>query len=204
MEELDAEATLEEFSKGIDRLTFGKAPGIDGILPDLIKHSSSAKSFRLQKLAERVTVDMVFSRRQIHEKCREQKTSLFVAFIDLTKAFDLVSRDGHFEILPKASCPPKVQSMIESYHSNMKGTVQFNGSSSEPFDIRSSVKQGCVLASTLFEIFFALLLKHAFGTAKEEICYDPDQTDRLFNLTPSEPRQRFVKPSSETCCLLTT
>jgi len=100
--------------------------------------------------AERSTVDMIFSLRQLQEKCREQHTPLYVAFIDLTKAFDLVSRDGLFKILPKIGCPPKLQSLIESFHSNMKGTVQFNSSFSEPFDIRNGVKQGCVLAPTLF------------------------------------------------------
>ena len=40
--------------------------------------------------------------------------------------------------------------MIELFHTDMDGTVQFNGSSSEPFDIRSSVKQGCVLGAMLF------------------------------------------------------
>ena len=37
MEELDAEPILEELGKAIDRLAFGKAPGTDGILPDLVK-----------------------------------------------------------------------------------------------------------------------------------------------------------------------
>ena len=32
--------------------------------------------------------------------------------------------------------------MTESYCTDMNGIVQFSGSSSEPFDIRSSVKQG--------------------------------------------------------------
>ena len=126
---------------------------------------------RLQKLAERVypeskcgfragrsTIDMVFSLRQLQEKCREQQMPLYIAFIDLTQAFDLVSRDGLFQILSKIGCQPKLQSMIESFHLNMKGTVQFNGSSSTPFDIRSGVKQGCVLVPTLLGIFFALLL----------------------------------------------
>ena len=90
---------------------------------------------------------------------------LYITFIDLTKAFDFVSRDGLFQILPKIGCPPKLQSMIESFHTNMEGTGQFNGSSSRPFDIRSGVKQGCVQAPMLFGIFFALLLRHAFGTA---------------------------------------
>ena len=69
---------------------------------------------RLQKLAERVypesqcgfragrsTIDMVFSLRQLQEKCREQQMPLYIAFIDLTKAFDLVSRDGLFQILQR-------------------------------------------------------------------------------------------------------
>ena len=122
---------------------------------------------------------MVFSLRQLQEKCREP---LYIAFIDLTKAFDLVSRDGLFQILPKIGCPPKLQSMIESFHTSMKGTVQFNGSSSRPFDIRSGVKQGCVLAPTLFGIFFVLLLRHAFDTASEGICLQTRSDGRLFNL----------------------
>ena len=73
---------------------------------------------RLQKLAERVypesqcgfraersTIDMIFSLRQLQEKCREQRKPLYMAFIDLTKAFDLVSRNGLFQILDKRMSP---------------------------------------------------------------------------------------------------
>ena len=110
--------------------------------------------------AERSMVDMVFSLCQPQEKCREQQMPLYIAFIDLTKAFDLVSRDGLFKALHKIGCPPRLHSLIESFHSNMKGTVQFNGNLSKPFDMHSGVKQGCVLTPTLFGIFFALLLRH--------------------------------------------
>ena len=89
---------------------------------------------------------------------------LYIAFIDLTKAFDLVSRDGLFKVPPKIGCPPKLQSMIVSFHTDTKGTVQFNGSFSEPFEIRSSVKQGCVLAPMLFGTFIGMLLKHVLDT----------------------------------------
>lgn len=61
-------------------------------------------------LAERSTVDMVFSFHQFKEKCREQQMPLYVAFIDLTNAFDLVSREGLFRILSKIGCPLKLQS----------------------------------------------------------------------------------------------
>ena len=38
MEELDMEPTVEKLGKAIDSLASGKAPGSDGIPPDLIKH----------------------------------------------------------------------------------------------------------------------------------------------------------------------
>ena len=125
---------------------------------------------------------MVFSLHQLQEKCREQQMPLYIAFIDLTKAFDLVSRDSLFKALCKISCPPRLHSLIESFHSNMKGTVQFNGNLSEPFDMHSGVKQGCVLAPTLFGIFFTLLLRHAFGTAQEGIYLWTRSDGSLFNL----------------------
>ena len=46
---------------------------------------------------KRSTVEMIFSLRQLQEKCREQQQPLYIAFVDLTKAFDLVSRDGLFK-----------------------------------------------------------------------------------------------------------
>ena len=36
---------------------------------------------------------MIFVLGQIQEKCGEQNIGLFAAFVDLTKAFDTVSRD---------------------------------------------------------------------------------------------------------------
>ena len=80
---------------------------------------------------------------------REQQQPLYLAFIDLTKAFDLVSRTGLFKLLKKIGCPPKFLSIIESLQVNMHGTVSFDGEISEPFKIDSGVKQGCVPAPTL-------------------------------------------------------
>ena len=82
---------------------------------------------RLQLLAERVypesqsgfrarrsTVDMIFSVRQLQEKCREQQMPLYTAFIDLTKAFDLVSRQGLLQVTGEnwLSSPP----LTAEYH----------------------------------------------------------------------------------------
>ena len=136
---------------------------------------------------------MIVSIRQLHEKCREQHMPLYIAFIDLTKAFDLVSRDGLFKVLPKIGCPPKLQSMIESFHTDTKGTVQINGSFSETFEIRSCVKQGCVLAPMLFWTFFGLLPKHVLDTTTEGIYFCTRSDDRLVNLARLRAKTKVRK-----------
>ncbi|KAG6929376.1 hypothetical protein G0U57_005702, partial [Chelydra serpentina] len=252
--ELDEKPTMEELKKVIESLSTGKAPGKDGIPPEVIKcginvllehlhdllcqcwdegavpqdmrdanivtlyknkgDRSDCNNYRgisllsvvgkvfarvilnrLQKLADRVypesqcgfragrsTTDMVFSLRQLQEKCREQHKPLLLAFIELTKAFDLVNTDGLFKILVKVDCPPKLLSMIQSFHDNMKGTVLYDGLSSDAFDIHSGVKQGCILTPTLFGIFFAALLKCAFGNSTEGVYLHTQSDGRLFNL----------------------
>ena len=47
----------------------------------------------------RGTVDMIFTIRQLQEKCQEQCRDFFQVFIDLTKAFDTVIREALWLIL---------------------------------------------------------------------------------------------------------
>ena len=96
---------------------------------------------------------MIFSLRHLQEKCLEQAKPLYVAFIDLTKAFDMVSRDDLFKILAKIGCPPTLFSIMKSFHNDMKGIVLYDGSTSNTFNILSGVKQGCVLALRCLESF---------------------------------------------------
>ena len=84
-------------------------------------YQESQCSFR----SKRSTVDMIFSIRQIQEKFLEQHMPLYIAFIDLTMAFDLVSRQGLFQMLKKIVCPRQLHSVIDSLHENSKGFVSF-------------------------------------------------------------------------------
>ena len=54
------------------------------------------------------------------------------------------------------------------------------GSMSRPFDIKSGVKQGCVLAPTLFEVLFSPLLKY---TLTEVVQMHTRSEGRLYNIT---------------------
>ena len=55
----------------------------------------------------------------------------------------------------------------------MKGQAVVNGDLSDPLEISSRVKQGCVLAPVLFSPFFICILKHAMQDHDKRvyICY---------------------------------
>ncbi|VDM01546.1 unnamed protein product [Schistocephalus solidus] len=42
----------------------------------------------------RETTDIIFAARQLQEECQENRTHVCTTFVDLTKAFDTVNRDG--------------------------------------------------------------------------------------------------------------
>ena len=58
-------------------------------------------------------MDMVFSLRQIQEKCTEQNMPMYAVFIDFTKAFDTVSREGLWCVLKKYGVTDKVINLIK-------------------------------------------------------------------------------------------
>ena len=110
----------------------------------------------------RGTVDMIFTVRQLQEKSREQNKGLFITFVDLTKAFDTVNRDALWKIMSKFGCPEKFVNIVRLFHDGMQARVKDDGQYSEPFPVTNGVKQGCVLAPTLFSMLFSAMLTDAF------------------------------------------
>ena len=105
---------------------------------------------------------MIFTARQLQEKCQEQNVDLYMTFVDLTKAFDTVSRDGLWKIMAKFGCPPRYIAMVRQFHDGMQARVQNDGEYSEPFPVTNGVKQGCVMAPKLFSMMFSAMLTDAF------------------------------------------
>ena len=113
---------------------------------------------------------MIFAARQLQEKCQEQRCDLYTTFVDLTKSFDTVSRDGLWKILAMYGCPEKFTSIVQWFHDGMRAHVQDNGDISEAFAVTNGVKQGCVLAPVLFFLIFLAMLQDAFHHSEDRIC----------------------------------
>ena len=109
----------------------------------------------------RSTVDMVLAMRQLQEKCIKQNMLLYSVFIDLTKTFHTVSREALWTVLERTGCQPKFVKMIKLFHVGMTGQVLSSGNVTDSFAISNGVKQGCVLALVLFNIFFTCMLSHS-------------------------------------------
>lgn len=112
--------------------------------------------------SNRGTIDMI-TLRQLQEKCREQNQNIYILFVDLTKAFNTVSREVLWSILSKLGCTLKFAKSIKSFHNGMMTHVVENGSVSDHFSASIGVKQGCVLAPTLFSLLFATILFSALS-----------------------------------------
>ena len=109
----------------------------------------------------RGTIDRIFTARQLQEKCQEQNVDLYMTFVNLTKAFDTVSREGLWKIMAKFGYPAKFIETVRQFHDGMLARVQNDGEFSDPFPVTNGVKQGCVLASTLFSMMFSAMLTDA-------------------------------------------
>ena len=147
------------------------------IAPNVI--SESQCGFR----PNRGTTDMVFSVRQLQEKCIEQNLDLFHCFIDLSKAFDTVNREALWLVLRKCGCPPKFVNMVKSLHADMKARVNFGGALSEPFSVDNGVKQGDLSAPTLFAIYFAAMLFIALADSTDGIYIRYRTSGSVFDLS---------------------
>jgi len=64
---------------------------------------------------------------------------------------------------------------------------------SEAFNIRSGIKQGCVLAPTLFVVFFSVLLKYAFKITNAGIFLRSRADGKLFNLARLRSKTKVSK-----------
>ncbi|XP_014783912.1 uncharacterized protein LOC106879023 [Octopus bimaculoides] len=83
----------------------------------------------------------------------EQQRDASFAFIDLTKAFDTTSRLLLWNVLHRYGCPPKLLARLRQFHDGMQARVTLGGDQSDYFNVQVGVKQGCVLAPVLFNVF---------------------------------------------------
>nr|VZI37915.1 unnamed protein product [Spirometra erinaceieuropaei] len=90
------------------------------------------------------------------------RTRLYSTFGDLKKAFNTGNREVLWKITLKFGCPKWFTQMVRQLHNGMMAQVTDNRAVSEAFAMTNGVKQGCVLAPTLFSLMFSAMLVDAY------------------------------------------
>nr|VZI39829.1 unnamed protein product [Spirometra erinaceieuropaei] len=112
---------------------------------------------------------MIFSARQLQEKCQEMQTHLYSTFLDLTKTYDTTNREGLWKIMQIFGCPKRFTQMVRQLHDGMMARVTDNGAVSEAFAVTNGLKQGRVLEPTLFSFMFTVMLMDAYRDERPRI-----------------------------------
>jgi hypothetical protein len=72
--------------------------------------------------------------------------------LDFTDAFDKIAHTYLFKVLEHCGFSPTFLTRLRNIYTNATSSVQVNGHVSDPFEIRSGIRQGCPLSMLLFTI----------------------------------------------------
>ena len=101
-------------------------------------------------------IDMIFTACQLQEKCQEQNRQLYMATVNITKAFDAISQEGLWKIMAKCGFPSIFIMMVRQfYNGSLLKYSDNDGDCSDVFPVSNGGKQGCMLVPTLFSMVFS-------------------------------------------------
>ena len=103
------------------------------------------------------------------DKAHEFHQPLYACFIDLKKAYDSVHHDSLWHILKHTyHLPEMLLTIICALHEGCTAAVRAYGKISDMFSVTSGVRQGCVLAPTLFNFYFDTAIHTALDVHRQE------------------------------------
>ena len=97
--------------------------------------------------------EAIFTLKSVISNFVDNGSSVYVASLDISKAFDKVNHCKLFNSLLAAGLPPVIINVLCCWYSKLFVTVRWNTSLSMQFAVCSSVRQGSTLSPALFNLF---------------------------------------------------
>ena len=123
---------------------------------------------------KRSTTDAIFIVRQLQEKFLAKGRDLWLAFVDLEKAFDRVPREVLWWALRSAGVDEWIVNVIKAMYAGACTSVKLQSDESAVFDVNVGVHQGSVLSPLLFIIVLEELSKRFRVGLPWELLYADD------------------------------
>ena len=142
---------------------------VDGLIRQLVSIDNSQFGF----VPGRGTTDAIFVVRQLQEKYLAANKRLYMAFVDLEKAFDRVPWKVIWWALRKLGVEEWIVRLVQGMYANARSRVRVGEGYSEVFGVKVGVHPGSVLSPLLFIIVLeALSREFCSGVPWEDLCAD--------------------------------
>ena len=86
------------------------------------------------------------------EKAREFQKNNYFCFIDYAKAFDCVDHNKLWTILQEMGIPDQLTCLLRNLYSDQEVTIGIGHETTDWFQIRKGLYQGCILSPCLFNL----------------------------------------------------
>lgn len=96
-----------------------------------------------------------FQHDRFREKCREQHKDLSICFHWSDKSLWLRTSANTGKYFLNSDTQRNISDMVRLLPDNMSASVLIDGESTENIEVRTGVKEGCVIAPRLFSIFIS-------------------------------------------------
>jgi hypothetical protein len=130
---------------------------IQGSLATYIKWEISEEQACFRK--GRGRRDHIANIRWIQERAMEYGKTVFMCFIDYSKAFDCVDRSRLWNTLRSIGVPEHLIIRIKSMYTKQEATVRTECGNTEWFEVRKVVRQGCILSPYLFNMYSEYIVR---------------------------------------------
>ena len=117
----------------------------------------------------RGTTEQIFILRNIIEQANEWRSPIYSHFVDFEKAFDSVNRESLWNIMKSYGIPSKMRRANKGIYEGFKCAVMEERETTEWFELRTGVKQGCVMSGFLFLLVIDWVMKRATSEARRGI-----------------------------------
>lgn len=107
-------------------------------------------------------IDQIFTLRQVFEKREAFRKPFVVLFIDFKAAFDSVHRESIWKLLKVDGVPEKLIRLLRDLYDGGQSRVRAYGGYSKSFEVKTGVKQGCILSPSLFGLLIDRPLHKVF------------------------------------------
>ena len=110
---------------------------------------------------DRSCTDQIVALRIIIEQSLEWNTSLLLNFVDFEKAFDSLDREISWNLMGHYGIPQKFINIIRNSYNKMQCRVIHEGKLRESFDVKTGVKQGCLVSPFLFLLAIDYIMRES-------------------------------------------